>query len=177
MKDVFYELTQIFRTRSLEAEQKAEKKKPYYVLFVTDSSMLVEELLAKYVFDEPEAVGLTTIFLAERYEELPNRCELVIENDEIFCGMYDVAECKEEGIPISFDQVEEEALIKFAQSILRIRVPETEMGGTLPSSVSLLEMVESSSMENAKIQDQWVKNRAHESIRGRVYIQMSSPEN
>ena len=165
-KDVFYELTQIFRTRSLETEQKAEKKKPYYVLFVTDSSMLEEELLAKYVFDQPEAVGLTTIFLAERYEELPNRCELVIENDDIFCGMYDVAERKEEGIPIAFDQVEKEALLKFAQSILRIRVPETEMGGTLPSSVSFLEMVESSSMENAKIQDLWAKNRAHESIRG-----------
>ena len=39
-KDVFYELTQIFRTRSLETEQKAEKKMTYYVLFVTDSSML-----------------------------------------------------------------------------------------------------------------------------------------
>ncbi len=167
--DVFYELTKIFRARK---EEKAERfgdagiPKPYYIIFISDPSLLEGELFSKYVFDKDVQYGLTTVLLAERYEELPNSCEFIIQNDEHFKGMYDVFDRKDEKIQIQFDSVNEEQLEKFVNHIAGLQVMEMEEGGAIPSSLTFFEMFDVKKVEEIPVKELWMKNRIYENIKG-----------
>ena len=81
--DVFFELSNILRRRAEQSSQSYEKViyKPHYFLFISDVSMLDGELISKYVFDKNNNYGLTTFILTDFYQNLPNICENIIEND------------------------------------------------------------------------------------------------
>ena len=119
--DVFYELTRIFRNRMEEARQLSGDKdtlpKPYYILFISDMGLLEGELITRYIFGKDQTAGLTTFILAERYEDLPNACDFIIENTFRFQGMYDVLAGEGQGQKISFDQADSFRLEKFARHL------------------------------------------------------------
>ena len=168
--DVFYELTRIFRNRMEDSAQKNKEEipKPYYIVFISDMSLMEGELFSKYVFDKEQACGLTTILLAERYEELPNRCEFVIQNDNNFKGMYNIYDDKEKRLPIKFDYVDQERLDKFARNISGIQVLEMEEGGEIPNGITFFEMMGINKLSDLEVKDLWAKNRTYENIKGLI---------
>ena len=122
--DVFYELTNTLRARSDEATSfaaEAKIPKPYYVIFISNVSVLEGELFAKYVFAKQKELGLTTVLLTERYEELPNNCDFIIENTENFKGMYNVFDQTEKRQKIVFDRVKKEE-VEIGRASCRERV-------------------------------------------------------
>lgn len=166
--DVFYELTKVFRTRSETQEQKIEKEipKPYYIIFISDVSLLEGELFSKYIFEKESKYGLTTVLLAKRRDELPNSCEFIIQNDENYQGMYDIFYQEEEKIKIKFDSVNSDKLSGFASAISRLKVMEIEAGGDIPSSMTFLDMFQANRMEDIPVKELWMKNRIYENIKG-----------
>lgn len=165
--DVFYELTKIFRTRSEMTEQQKEGiPKPYYIIFISDLSLLEGELFSKYIFEKQESYGLTAILLAEHYEELPNSCEFIIRNDESFQGMYDIYERDNERMKILFDHVHEDSLDMFARRLAGIQVLEMEEGGEIPNSLTFFEMFGVNHPEELPVKELWAKNRIYENIKG-----------
>lgn len=168
--DVFYELTKIFRARQ-EAQQEYGKKEipvPWYIIFISDASLLEGEPFAKYVFEQNDAYGLTTILLAKRYEELPNSCEYVIENTSAFSGMYDVFAGNELRQKIVFDTVTRESLERFARHLSSVKVLEMERGGEIPASLTFFDMLHISRPEQLPIRELWAKSRIYENIRGEI---------
>ncbi|MDO4555397.1 MAG: type VII secretion protein EssC [Lachnospiraceae bacterium] len=168
--EVLFELTRIFRTRSEEKaehrNQKDEIPKPYFVIFISDPTLLEGELFSKYAFDKEEQYGLTTVLLAKRYEELPNNCEFILQMDENFTGMYDVYDREEEKIRIDFDEVPAEKLKDFSRKISGIQVMELEEGGEIPSAITFFEMLDVKKPEELPVEDLWRKNRIYENIKG-----------
>ena len=135
--EVFYELTKIFRERGEEKNNEKESiPKPYYIIFISDISLLEGELFSKYVFSRNSSYGLTTILLSDRYEELPNNCEFIIENTPEFQGMYDVYSDNKEKQKIIFDDVRADVLEKFARHLSSLQVLEVEEGGEIPNSIN-----------------------------------------
>ncbi len=168
--DVFYELTKVFRSRSEAQEQKAEQElpKPYYIIFISDMSLLEGELFSKYVFEKDVRYGLTTILLARRRDELPNNCEFIIQNDEKYQGMYDIFDQEEEKIQIKFDMIPQKQLLQFSAEISQLKVVEMESGGEIPSSLTFLDMFQASRLEDLPVKELWMKNRIYENIKGIV---------
>lgn len=166
--DVLYDLTGVFRMRMEENTGYGEKTlpKPYYVLFISDIAMLEGELLSKYIFSGDAACGLTTILLAERYEDLPNQCDFIIENTDSFCGMYEVSDAPDERQKIEFDQVDEKQLERFSRHLSSLRVREIEEGGEIPNSLTFFEMLGVNRPEELPVKELWAKNRTYENIRG-----------
>ncbi len=169
--DVFYELANILRARSeelssLSASREKEIPKPYYVIFISDVSALEGELFAKYVFAGERSLGLTTILLTERYEELPNNCDFIIENTEDFQGMYDVFASGKQRQKIVFDQIQEGKLEKFARHLSTLRVLEVEEGGEIPSALTFFDMLKIQKPSDIPVKEYWAKNRTYENIRG-----------
>lgn len=165
--DVFFELTKVFRKRAEEKREKNEKfPKPYYILFISDPSLLEGELFSKYVFEKEKQFGLTTVFLVERYEELPNSCEFVIQNEEHFKGMYDVFDSEKEKIQIQFDNVESDTLLEFSRKLTGYKVMEMEESGEIPSDLTFLEMLGVNRVEELPVKTLWAKNRIYENIKG-----------
>ncbi len=167
--DVLYELVKIFRMRSEEEKQnKGELPKPYYILFVADALMLEGELITKYVYEGQEKVGLTTVIMTESYEQLPNLCEYVIQNDETFTGCYPLpgsGRC-----PVRFDQVSDSAMERMARGLSGVEVKEVEKGGDIPNSLTFLEMFKVDRPEELGVEERWRKNRNYENMRAEVGV-------
>lgn len=168
--DVFYELTKVFRARSEERNQRNEKEipKPYYIIFISDISLLEGELFSKYVFEKDGDYGLTTILLVKRRDELPNSCEFIIQNDDVYQGMYDIFDQEEEKLQIAFDTVDEKKLNSFASGIARLKVMEMESGGEIPASLTFLDMFQVSRVKDIPVKELWMKNRVYENIKGLI---------
>lgn len=163
--EIFYEFTKVCRSRT-EDDNKKGLPKPYYVVFVSESSLLEGELFSKYVFNRDPICGFTIVFLAENATELPNSCEFIIENSSKFCGMYNVFEDKKEWKEIAFDQVNEEKLETFSRRLSSIQVQEMEEGGEVPTSLTFFEMLKVNQLSQIPVRELWAKNKIYENIRG-----------
>ncbi|MBO5372065.1 MAG: type VII secretion protein EssC, partial [Lachnospiraceae bacterium] len=170
--EVFYELTKIFRNRTDEQTEKSAKEeelpKPYYVLFVSASELLEGELITKYIFEKENICGLTTFLLTERYEELPNACDFIIENTTEYQGMYNVGGHISERQKISFDVVDDKSIENFARHLSNLQVKEIEMGGEIPNTLTFFDMLEVSRPQEIPVRELWAKNRTYDNIKGLV---------
>ncbi|MDO5305634.1 MAG: FHA domain-containing protein, partial [bacterium] len=168
--EILYELVKILRSRVGEGIQSRNKqvRKPHYVLIVDGPELLEGELISKYVFDTTVDYGLTTIFLTESYEELPNSCEYVVENTEYFQGAYTVSADVEAKGYIDFDYVDPQVLENFSRRLSSIVVNEVERGDEIPSRLDFLEMYGVKSVEEFRIADRWRKNRTYENIKALI---------
>ncbi len=171
--EVFYELTKVFRSRTEEDKGKKRQEeipKPYYILFISDLSMLEGELISKYIYDKEDAIGLTTVILTERYEELPNVCDFIIENTAEFQGMYAVNVDESQKQRIAFDHLEENALEDFSRHLSTLQVREMEQGGDIPGSLTFFEMLNVTRPGELLVKELWAKNRTYENIRGMIGV-------
>lgn len=170
--DVFYELTKIFRARLEEDQtvfkQKDQLPKPYYILFISDMHILEGELIARYIFNKERAAGLTTCILTERYEELPNTCDFIIENTARFQGMYDVILGEEKGQKIQFDQIDSFRLERFSRHLSALQVQEMEKGGEIPNALTFFEMLGVAKPQDLPVRELWAKNRTYDNIKGMI---------
>ena len=170
--DVLYELGNVFRMRAENEEngsvEQGEIQKPYYVLFVSDASLIEGEMFSKYIYDKQNRYGLTTIVLAEQYEELPNSCEFIIENTARFKGCYETSSGSDSSIAIDFDNVSAADLEGFARRLSKLRVLEEESGGEIPTSLTFFEMQGVKGPEELPVKELWTKSRTYENIKGLI---------
>lgn len=170
--DVLYELTKVFRLRQEDEEQNHIKKdkppKPYYILFIADPALLEGELISKYIFDPKEEYGLTTIFLEENYEKMPNACGYLIQNDADFGGAYSIEGDDTGRQEIRFDVVAGEALEELGRRLSNIEVNEIETGGEIPGTLTFFEMYGVNRPEELNVPERWRKNRTYESMKALV---------
>lgn len=168
--DVFFELSNILRRRAEQSSQSYDKViyKPHYFLFISDVSMLDGELISKYVFDKNNNYGLTTFILTDFYQNLPNICENIIENDESYKGSYNVINTSETPVNINFDRIDSSELMSFAKRISNIMVRESEDDTSIANSLDFFEMYNADSLEDFGIEEQWRKNRTYNSMKALI---------
>lgn len=166
--EILYELTKIFRSRDIDDSysESVAIPRPYYVVFISDMSMLEGELFSKYIFSKERNYGLTTVLMAERYEDLPNNCEYIIQNTEEFQGMYGITQTTSEKIPIQFDYIQLDKLENFSRNLSGIQVVELEEGGEIPDNITFFDMLGIKGLADLKVMESWTKNRTYDNIRG-----------
>lgn len=164
--DIFYELTNILRKRENEAGITSQNvlPKPYYLLFVSDASLLEGELIAQYAYDPKPVYGMTTILLADYAYELPNACEHVISNDNNFCGFYHTMGQTEERHSVLFEKLSETDVKTLAHTLAGMEVSEPESSGNIPSSLDFFEMFGVNSLEGLEVLERWRKSRTYNTM-------------
>ena len=170
-RDVFYELTNTLRRRTEDKDsgpQRQDRQGPYYIMFIDDMQSVAGEAIEKYIYSQDENAGLTTVLLAERYEQLPNACEFIIQNDGYFQGIYDVRKGETERKTLSFDEVSLRLINRLARTMSNIEVNETEIGGEIPSSVTFFDMYGVKRLSELQVKDRWRKNRTYDSLKALI---------
>lgn len=166
--DVLYEITGVLRTRAENREtihfRKEKLPLPQFIIFLSDPKFLEGELIAKYITDENNQ-DVTVVFLTDSYENLPNECRYIVQNDEAFQGMYDVDEDIENRSALSFDRISNTQLEMLARTLANIEVRETESNGDIPASLPFFDMYGVSSLEEFKVLEKWRKNRTYDSMK------------
>lgn len=166
--DLCFALGSVLRDREEEnplSGSRSSFQRPHYIFFLIDPEMLEGELIYRYVTQPSDQYGISTFWLAERYEELPNSCEQVVCNDGMAAGIYNVKEGMSSFKPISFDQTTHSLLENFARSIAGVEVEDAQKGGTIPRELDFLSMYGADSPEELGIAQRWKKNRVYESMR------------
>lgn len=168
ISDVLYEITKALRIRA-ESKSGYDKKsriiRPQYILFVANPRLLEGELITKYIFEEESNYGLTTVFLTDSYENLPNACDYIIQNDANFKGMYHIADDMAERIDIQFDKLSDKQLERLARRLSDIEVSESEIGGDIPTSLTFFDMYKVKRLEELNVIERWRKNRTYDSMK------------
>lgn len=169
--DVFFELSNIMRHRSEVGAKSIGKKnffKPHYFLFISDASFFDGELIGKYILDKKNDYGMTTIIMTDYYQNLPNECENIIQNDEVFQGVYSVQNQARNVCNIHYDKVNPYRLEQFAKRISGIEVREVEDDAGIVSALDFFEMYGAGTLEDFRIEERWRKNRTYNSMRALV---------
>lgn len=161
--DVFYELCNVLRARVDSAAAGTVQHKPHYVLFVEDASLLEGELITKYLYARDPSLGITTVLLASRCEDLPNACECIIENTARFSGiLYPMKDVRR---PVAFDTPSLEEMRRQAHTLAGLRVHELENGAEIPDRLDFLAMYGVRTLDQLHIAERWRKNRTYTSMR------------
>ncbi len=170
--EIFYEITRLLRQRTENASAVSKDQKtiakPYFVMFLSDPKLIEEEMIASYVFESSDVIGLSTVMLSSSSELLPNTCEYIVENDRYFQGVYNVSAQKEDRTQVTFDRVDEKKLNTFSRYLSNLEVQEMETGGEIPNSLTFFDMYGISKPEELHAEDRWLKNRNYDNIRGLI---------
>ncbi len=170
--DIFYELASVFRQRGEEKSdsisEKTVIKKPYYVLFVKDPELLEGQLITKYIYSPSAEYGLTTFILSDSYNNLPNECENIIENDTYFSGIYNALDWGSDKKDIVFDKVTASELTALSKGISELQVNEMESTMDIPARLDFLEMYGVSRLKDLGVEERWRKNRTFNTMRALV---------
>ena len=171
ISEVCYSLAGVFRKRLEEAEKQVDKscELPYYVIFLSDASLVEGELIANNIFNNGSQLGVSTVILSEVYEDLPNGCNCVLENTESFAGINNQS-LGGFSKSISFDQVSLIDCESFARNITNIHVKSVNATGEIPDSISFLDMYQVDTVEELGVEERWFKNKVFENIRGMVGV-------
>lgn len=169
VSDVCYELAQIFRNRAENEKNDNDSiVRPHYVVFVEDMELLEGELLYKYLMEPKKEYGLTTVLMTEKYQDLPNMCEDIIQNDGVINAVYNVTEssaCKQE---ITYDSVNVVSLDILARNLTGIEVNDGEVSSEIPNSLDFLDMYGISRLEELNVVERWTKNRTYDSMKALI---------
>lgn len=169
--DVLFALSQILRTRAEQLDgytSKNRKMLPHYVLFVRNQKFLENQPIVKYLFENGQELGITTVLLSDFYEHLPNACDFVIQCDEEFKGMYAVKEGGDDQKSIDFDSQSIEQAESMARRMSSMRVNQIESSSDIPSSLTFFEMMGVQHPEELNVIERWKKNRTYETMQALV---------
>lgn len=163
--DVFYELSRVFRMRTEEQNDKKSYPLPHYVFFVDDIELLEGELLEHMVLDPKPEYGLTTILMTEKYEELPNTCENIIQNDGRESKYFHAFDSEQETKGLVFESVSLEELERLSRRLCDVEVNEIKGNGEIPNALDFFEMYGVASLDELSVIERWKKNRNYENMR------------
>lgn len=178
VSDVLFELAETIRLRA-ERDNNSFKKTsycPHYFLFLYDYKMIEGELISKYIFDTNNNYGLTTFFLTDYYNNLPNICENIIQNDENFHGYYNALRRNASSTRINFDRVSISELNNFAREISNLKVKEKENDDAIPASLDFFEMYKVKSINEFNVIENWLKNKTYNSMKALIGIKTGNSE-
>lgn len=162
--DVCYELSKVLQLRT-EENGKKEYPLPHFVIFVDGPELLEGEILERYICSPRPEYGITTVLLAERYEDLPNSCENIIQNDGAAPRFFHVYNEEEQTKELVFDSITREELDALSRRLCGIEVNEELGNGEIPSSLDFMEMYGVHTLEELHVLERWKKNRNYESMR------------
>lgn len=172
--DVFYEITKKLRIIAENAgniqdkDKKTYVTKPYYVIIMANPETLEGELISRYILDPQPVYGITTLYMTESYEDLPNECEFVIENSESFQGIYRLTDDLEDRIPVVFDPVAPSLLEHLAENLAHIEVHEVATGGDVPAALTFFDMYGVQKLSEFNVLERWKKNRTYDSMKALI---------
>lgn len=167
-REVCHSLANSLRLRAENNNKSGEGKeewKPYYIVFVSTPDLLEGIPAAKYLMGRDNDLGVTTILLADRCDQLPNDCVDIIQNDSSFSGIYNTELGAKTQEHIAFDSIDEKTADTFARRISGLEVHEVETGGEIPDTLTFLELYHTDRLDRLNVSDRWAKNRTYETMR------------
>lgn len=133
---------------------------PYYVIFCTDSKLLEEQPIMRYL--ATSGLGFTMVIQAASMELLPKECPMVIEAKDTLGALY-AADGQMTGV--RFEMSDEAQMQAFSSAIASVRVKDSVDNSAIPTMVTFLEVYNARRVEDVDVWRFWNENHAYQGIR------------
>ncbi|NGM82826.1 type VII secretion protein EssC [Paenibacillus sp. 7124] len=132
---------------------------PHYLFIVEDASLLENEPISKYLYNGSSKLGVSTIFVAPNAAYLPMNCKVVIGLQ----GKHGEMASRVTGEKTAFtpDQADLKELDLAARKLAPLRIKHANAGFTLPSSISLMDMLEAEKVTDTDCILNWTRNKTY----------------
>ncbi|WP_170936687.1 type VII secretion protein EssC [Paenibacillus aquistagni] len=151
------ELYQLFKERELRAAGGVVL--PHYVFIVEDVSLLENEKLGKYLYNDHTKLGISTLFVAQHSAYLPMNCQAVVTLQ----GRAGELANRETGVktPFTPDTKAAQPMDFAARKLAPLRIKNASASFTLTSSFSLLDMLNTKRTEELDLLSLWDSNKTY----------------
>lgn len=142
---------------------------PYYMLFVTDPSLIEDHPITRYMTSSD--LGFSLIVQAPSKEMLPKECKLIIESKAQLGAVY-----TDQGdvTGTQFDLVALQQLEHFSKQLAPIRVQDSQGNAAIPSYLTFLDVYKVRDVQDMDVWRFWNENKTYESIDSYVGLRAGS---
>lgn len=130
---------------------------PHYVFIVEDPSLLENEPINKYLYDKSGYLGVSSIFIARNQAYLPMNCKTVV----LLQGKTGELADREDGEKSAFipDKPDLQQLEYAARKLAPLRIKNTAANFSLPSSLTLMDMLHVKEASAVDVLSRWERNK------------------
>lgn len=130
---------------------------PHYVFIVEDASILENEPINKYLYNSCAKLGVSSVFLAKHQAYLPMNCRSVVMLQGKSGELADrVSGEKSTFIP---DKLDAKQMEQAARNLAPLRIRNSSANFSLPSSITLMEMLQAKSTDEIDVLSRWERNK------------------
>lgn len=157
---VLGELNTVFRER--EQRKIGGTPLPHFVFIVEDPTLLEEEPINKYLYNKCASLGVSSVYIAKHQAYLPMNCKQVVSLQGKTAELAD----RETGEKSTFnpDMVDVQLLEQAIRKMAPLRLKNSGGNFTLPSSLTLLDMLQSKTTGEVDLMSRWTKNKPYQGM-------------
>ncbi|WP_223068045.1 type VII secretion protein EssC [Paenibacillus caui] len=130
---------------------------PHYVFIVEDPSLLENEPINKYLYNKSGFLGVSAVFIAQNQAYLPMNCKQVV----MLQGKIGELTGRETGEKSAFvpDKADLRQLEQAARKLAPLRIKNTAAQFSLPSALTLMEMLRAKTADDVDLLSRWERNK------------------
>ncbi len=160
---LFSDLDEKIRTRE-ETLDKDDIRNPYYVVFVFEQSIIDNIPFKKVLVDGRNRVGVSSIFIGERFNQIPKECEAIIQHNEEICGVYIKNENDNKFITFQPDLLTDKDMHNLVRGLSKVEIPKGKSTANVPEKASFLDIYKVGNVDALNIASHWNLNNSHNSL-------------
>lgn len=157
---VLGELNTLFRER--EQRKIGGAPLPHFVFIVEDHTLLEEEPITKYLYNKCASLGISSVYMAKHQAYLPMNCKQVVSLQGKTAELAD----RETGEKTIFnpDLVDVKLLEHAVRKLAPLRLKPAGGNFTLPSSLTLLDMLQVKTAGEVDLLSRWTRNKPYQGM-------------
>ncbi len=146
----------------LTEEQRECTFDKYYVVFVTDTAIISNHPVSKYIMNA-KRYGFTFVFLAEHEEMIPIGCNEIIHISHE-TGTIMKSDNGDAKLDFKYNVVSDSMAEKIALRLSPVYVDEVSLEGQLTKNISMFEMLGIISVEDLDLKQRWDESKVYKSL-------------
>jgi S-DNA-T family DNA segregation ATPase FtsK/SpoIIIE len=158
VRSMFAQLLEVFKQRESAIRNHignvSEATLPQYVFLIADQSLVLNEQLVPYIVHSRKDLGISSVFLFDRIENLPKDCGMMIHIAEADGKIINMNH-SEFTDTFTADLTNTQEMDSFCRSLAPVRLKKLLDEYMLPQVVSFLEMYGVDQVEGLNIEKRW----------------------
>ncbi|HEX9058740.1 MAG TPA: type VII secretion protein EssC, partial [Clostridia bacterium] len=135
---------------------------PHYIFIVEDSTLLENEPINKYIYNCSSKIGVSSVFMAKNPAYLPMNCRTVVTLQGKSAEMAD--RVSGEKAVFTPDKTDFKNLELASRKMASLRIKNSSANFSLPSSITLMEMLKAKKESEVDILARWDRNKTYKGM-------------
>jgi S-DNA-T family DNA segregation ATPase FtsK/SpoIIIE len=149
--------------RTAQYEKKTSIELPYFVIFLSDPTLVENEPVIQLLLSHGAELGALTVFMGDSLESLPKECRAIADLQQ-GQGYLRFTEAEDRAFAFMPDIVEVEPTERFSRTMAPIKLKGMTKIVEIPKSVTLLDLWNTRELDELNGKSLWRENKPYKSL-------------